>query len=111
MIISSTARRTRDTTELRGRHPLSGAVVANLSPALAEDLNIDATGDGVIVTAVKPNSNADELGLRVGDILISIDGQEVKESRDVQSLAKPRKYYWPLVILRKGERITSRIGG
>lgn len=103
--------KSRDAVTITGRSVLAGVTVANLSPALAEDLNIDATGDGVIITAVKPDSNADNLGLRVGDILVSIDGEEVRESRDVQGLAKPRKYYWLLVIKRNGQTLKTQVGG
>lgn len=96
---------------ISGQGLLAGITVANLSPALAEDLGVDASGEGVIVTAVKPNSNADDIGLRVGDILVSIDGEDVKESRDVQPLSKPRKYYWTLVIKRDGKLLKTKVGG
>lgn len=109
--IAAPETKSRDPITITGRGVLAGITVANLSPALAEDLGVDATGDGVIVTAVKPNSNADDLGLRVGDILVSIDGQDVKDSRDVQPLAKPRKYYWVLVIKRNGETLKTQVGG
>lgn len=96
---------------ISGQGVLAGITVANLSPALAEDLGVDASGEGVIVTAVKPNSNADDIGLRVGDVLVSIDGQDIKDSRDVQPLAKPRKYYWTLVIKRDGKMLKTQVGG
>ena len=101
----------RQTLVLSGRWPLAGAKVMTLSPAVAEELNIETLVDGVAVAEVAPDSPAAQIGLQVGDILLSVDNVEVSTSKEVEALAKPRKYYWPLVILRKGERITSRIGG
>ena len=44
--------------ELDGAHPLDGATVANLSPALAEELGFDPYATGIIVTAVDRRSAA-----------------------------------------------------
>lgn len=100
-----------DPVTITGRGVLAGITVANLSPALAEDLGVDVTGEGVIIMSVRPNSNADELGLRVGDVLVSIDGKAVNESRDIQPLAQPRNYYWALEIKREGQLLRTRVGG
>lgn len=100
-----------DPVTISGRGVLAGITVANLSPALAEDLGVDATGDGVIIVSVRPNSNADDIGLRVGDVLVSIDGKAVKDSREIQPLAQPRKYYWVLEIKRDGQLLRTRVGG
>lgn len=100
-----------DPVTITGRGVLAGITVANLSPALAEDLGVDVTGEGVIIVSVRPNSNADELGLRVGDVLVSIDGKAVNESRDIQPLALPRNYYWALEIKREGQLLRTRVGG
>ena len=103
--------RARDVVTIGGRWPLSGITVGNLSPALAEELGIEAASEGTVITAVKPGSSADEIGLQKGDVIVSIDGEDVRSSRDVEALAKPRKYYWPLVVRRGSELLTSKIGG
>lgn len=103
--------KSRDPVSITGKSVLTGITVANLSPALAEDLGISTSGDGVVIMSVRPNSNADELGLRAGDVLVSIDGEIVKSPSDVQALAKPRKYYWTLVINRDGRILKTRVGG
>ncbi|HYD31469.1 MAG TPA: Do family serine endopeptidase, partial [Azospirillaceae bacterium] len=53
----------RDTTELKGRHPMGGATVANLSPALAEEIRFEGTARGVVVLAVERGSAAGQVGL------------------------------------------------
>src|SRR6185312_13168493 len=53
----------RQLTTLSGRHPLSGAAIANLNPAFADELGLDPTQRGVIVTALRNGSTAARLGL------------------------------------------------
>ena len=101
----------RQTLLLSGRWPLAGATVMTLSPAVAEELNIETLVDGVAISEVAPDTPAAQIGLQVGDIVLSVDNVPVTTSKELEALAKPRKYYWPLVIMRKGERVTSRIGG
>ncbi|NBU13908.1 MAG: DegQ family serine endoprotease [Alphaproteobacteria bacterium] len=101
----------RDQRVLVGRWPLSGAVIANMSPALAEELAVESGTEGVIVVSVKQGSPADDIGLQKGDYLISIDNNDVKTTRDVVALQQERAYYWSLVIRRKGELMKSKVGG
>ena len=63
------------------------------------------------ITAIKPGSPADDVGLKKGDFIVSIDGNEVKSSRDVAALARERGYYWTLIIRRDGELLRSKVGG
>lgn len=103
--------RPRDIQPLSGRWPLAGATIGNLSPALAEELSVETGDVGVVVASVKSSSSAEELGLKKGDVIISIDGETVKTTQDVLALQRQRKYFWPLVIKRKGELLTSKVGG
>lgn len=110
-LVAAPDTRPRDPVELRGRWPLAGATLANLTPALAEELSLDGGDSGVVVSAVKDNSPAAELGLKKGDIIISIDGEPIASSRDAEKVQKSRNYYWKLVINRGGQTMTSMVGG
>ncbi|OCW55785.1 Do family serine endopeptidase [Hoeflea olei] len=44
------------------------------------------TGDGLVITAVEPDSAADERGLRAGDVIIAVNNQDVKNAADVVSI-------------------------
>jgi Do/DeqQ family serine protease len=101
----------RQTLVVSGRWPIAGAKVMTMSPAVAEDLGIETLVDGVAIAEVEPDSPAAQIGLLAGDIILSIDNEPVTTTKELEALAKPRKYYWPLVIMRHGEQITSRIGG
>lgn len=68
----------KGSVKLRGRHPLEGANVANLSPALATNLGVDFMEKGVIILSVDQGSVARRVGLLPGDIIQSINGQVVE---------------------------------
>ncbi len=46
-------------------------------------LSIEPTGEGVVVSSVDPASGASQKGVRVGDQIVSINGQEVQQIADV----------------------------
>jgi Do/DeqQ family serine protease len=110
-LIAAPDTRPRDPVELQGRWPLAGATLANLTPALAEELSLDGSDQGVVVTDIRDNSPAAGLGLRKGDMIVSIDGEAITSSRDAEKAQKPRNYYWKLVINRGGQVFTSMVGG
>jgi Do/DeqQ family serine protease len=73
----------RDPAVLEGRQPLSGAGVANLSPAVADELGLVEWRPGVIVTEVKPGSFAGRF-VRPGDMILSVNGQDVKNVAELK---------------------------
>jgi serine protease Do len=73
----------RDRSQLQGRHPLSGATVVNMSPAVAEEMGLVEWKAGVAVVEVQPGSYAARF-LRPGDAVSSINGQEVKSVADLK---------------------------
>ena len=101
----------RQTLTLAGRWPLAGAKVMTMSPAVADDLGIDTLVVGVAIAEVGADTPAAQIGLQAGDVILSVDNEPVTTTKELEALAKPRQYYWPLVIMRRGEKITSRMGG
>ncbi len=73
----------RDPAVLEGRQPLSGAGVANLSPAVADELGLVEWRPGVIVTEVKPGSFAGRF-VRPGDMILSVNGEDVKNVAELK---------------------------
>ncbi len=93
----------RNVTELSGRSPFNGAVVANMSPALAEELSIDSMSAGVIILRVRRGSLADRINLRPGDMILSINNENVERVRRLRKMTvRPRKT-WRLAIRRNGQ--------
>ncbi|HEY2872198.1 MAG TPA: PDZ domain-containing protein, partial [Reyranella sp.] len=73
----------RDRSALQGRHPLSGATVVNMSPAVADELGLVEWKWGVAVVEVQPGSYASRF-LRPGDMVSGINGQDVKSVSDLK---------------------------
>jgi len=56
-----------------------GLAVQTLTPDLAENLGLDRSLKGVVVTQVEPGSPAAEAGLRRGDVILEVNRQAVKD--------------------------------
>jgi serine protease Do len=67
----------RDATEISSASPLQGATIANLSPALDDELGLDLMTRGVVVTKVRRGSAAQRYGFQPGDIIQGLDGTKV----------------------------------
>ena len=102
----------RDTALLTGRQPFAGATVANLSPALAEEIGFDdAAAEGVVVLAIEPRTRADRLGLRHGDIIVSIGDRPVDTVARLKRLVAESRRSWKVSIKRGGKVISVAIQG
>src|SRR5262249_57016630 len=60
----------RQEVEIKARSPFMGVTVANLSPALADELRLDPQAEGVVVTAVAEGSSAQSVGFQKGDVVV-----------------------------------------
>jgi len=76
----------RDETKLEGYHPLDGAVVVNMSPALGEELGFDPYVQGVMVLKVERGSAANYNRLRPGDFIVGIGEDDVDSARQLDAL-------------------------
>ncbi len=66
---------------------------------------------GMIVLSVEKSSPAAQAGLVVGDILVALNGREVKDTRDVQSFLASENIgkTFPAAVVRGGKRIDVSI--
>jgi serine protease Do len=102
----------RQATLLRGPHALAGAVVGNLSPALADELGLDLLERGVVVIEVREGSPAARVGLRPGDVILHIAGTEVGSVSAVLSvLERRRPGPFRMAIRREGRVMEATLAG
>jgi Do/DeqQ family serine protease len=101
----------REVAELSGRHPFSGATVGNLSPAFAEELQLDPFQRGVVVLRVKRGSAAHRLRIQPGDMIRAVGSDEVDSVDELQRLTGERRAEWEFTIERGGERFSARVRG
>ena len=101
----------RDEITIRSRSPFSGAKVANLSPALADELQLQNADEGVVVLDVDDGSYASNLGFRRGDIIVSVNGEPIAKTRDLARVASTPNRSWQIVIRRGGQQISVVFNG
>jgi predicted metalloprotease with PDZ domain len=75
---------------LGGPRAWLGVSLNNLTPELSEHLGGPKEA-GVIVEGIADDSPAAKAGLRVGDIVLSIDGKDVKTAADVRRALSEKK--------------------
>jgi Do/DeqQ family serine protease len=103
--------RPRDEIRLNNRSPLSGANVLNLSPAVAEDLGTEAGTGGVVIGDVQPDSPAQRVGFRKGDIVVAVNGAQLETTKALETATRDRKRLWEITISRDGQVVTTTFGG
>jgi Do/DeqQ family serine protease len=101
----------RDEITIRSRSPFSGAKVANLSPALADELQLQGADEGVVVLDVDNGSYASNLGFRRGDVILSVNDEKIARTRDLERATGTPSRAWRIVILRGGQQITAVFNG
>ena len=100
----------RDTAIIDGRNPLTGAKVENLSPAVANDLQMDMMTRGVVVVSAG-STYAARQGFRAGDIVKSVNGQRIRDVRQLREALQNGEAAggWDLVVVRDGHRMTLSV--
>ncbi|MCL4713061.1 MAG: DegQ family serine endoprotease [Pseudorhodoplanes sp.] len=101
----------REDIVLRARSPLAGATVGNLSPALADELRLDPSAEGVVILDVANGSPAQQLGFRRGDIVTTVNDRGVAKSRDLEQATGQPSRIWRIVLIRGGQRLAVQFGG
>ena len=92
-----------DVRLLKGNQPLQGAEVANLVPAIAEQLGM-TEGEGVVITRVDPGSIAQSLGFRPGDVIVQVGTSKVETLLELAEILERPTRLWQLAI-RRGNRL------
>jgi len=101
----------RNEVEIRSRSPFLGATVANLSPALADDLRLDPQSAGVVITGISDGSTAQSIGFQKGDIIVSVNNQKIAKSADLERVANAGGRSWRVTLVRGGQQISVVFGG
>jgi Do/DeqQ family serine protease len=104
--------RPREPVRGRSRTPFAGATLVNLSPAVADELQIDISQDGVVVSDVEENGIAARAGFRKGDQILAINGQRLTTTKDVErAMRSGGGGYWEITINRGGQVFTTAFAG
>jgi Do/DeqQ family serine protease len=91
--------------------PFQGAKVSNLSPALADDLRLDPSTQGVVILEVVSGSSAQRLGFQRGDLVVSVNNAKIAKTRDLERIAGQASRRWSITILRGGQQVSVELRG
>ncbi len=92
-------------TVISGGNPLSGARVANLSPALAIELRLPPESRGVAIHSITPNATAARF-LRKADIILNVNGVVIKSVKDLRARLQSSKRPWKISLRRGRQNLT-----
>ncbi|HEU0083974.1 MAG TPA: PDZ domain-containing protein, partial [Bradyrhizobium sp.] len=101
----------RDEIVIKSRSPFQGARVANISPAVAEELRLDANTDGIVVTDLADDSTAASVGFQKGDIIVAVNNQKIAKTADLERATRETSRLWRIVVVRGGQQINVTLGG
>jgi len=101
----------RNEIVLTTRSPFQGAKVANISPAVADELHLDSDTEGVVVTDVAGDSTAANVGFQKGDIILSVNNQKIARTTDLEKATRDSSRLWRIKLVRGGQQINATFGG
>jgi Do/DeqQ family serine protease len=101
----------RDELVLKARSPFQGAKVANISPAVADELHLESDSEGVVLTEIPDDSIAGNVGFQKGDIILSVNGTKVARTSDLEKAAGQSPRVWRIVIQRGSQQINVTLPG
>ncbi len=94
----------RNTTLLKGSHPLRGLKISQINPAVSFELGLKEE-NGVVITDIA-GANGFFRTFAIGDILLEINGEKIKNVSDlVEKLETSQKQQrsWQIVFNRQGQ--------
>jgi Do/DeqQ family serine protease len=98
----------RDELTLQQGSPFEGVTVANLSPAVAEELALSADATGLVV--VKPGEGPASQFFQRGDNIAIINGFAITSVADLRKLLQKQQPGWIIGIIRNGQKLRLRLG-
>jgi serine protease Do len=87
-----------------------GVRIQQVTDEIAESLNISPP-HGALVAGIDPKGPAKPAGLQPGDVIVSFDGHDIKEMRDLPRIVAetPVGKSVDVVVLRNGTRLTLKV--
>jgi len=76
-----------------------GVVIQDLTPSVAKQIGVPI-GPGAVVREVQPNTAAARAGIQVWDLIVAVDGAQVRDAGGLRSR---------IGTLRVGDRVTLRV--
>lgn len=98
----------RQQTVITGATPLAGLVVANLSPAVADEMDMSVDAKGVVILDVQKGP-AQQFFMK-GDVMLDVNGVAIDSVDTLRGLLQQTQPRWVIGFLRGGRRVSLRLG-
>jgi serine protease Do len=87
-----------------------GVKIQTITPEIADSLNLKSPS-GALVSDVVPTGPAEKAGIKAGDVILSFDGKEIREMRDLPRLVAdtPVDKMVDVVIARSGAKQSFKV--
>lgn len=99
----------RDESIIDGTNPFSGTKIANMNPALADELGVDTLTQGVMILAVARDSLARRTRLQAGDYIVEVNGELIDSVARLKEVVRAgeRGRDWKIAVKRDGKILTG----
>ena len=94
---------------LGGRTALSGLVVADVTPRLIDEWDLPLDASGVVI--LRTGGASARLGLRPRDLVVSLNGEAIERTSDLERVVAEGGRNWALDVARGGRILRLRIRG
>jgi len=74
-------------------------------------LRLDNKSRGVVIVSVADGSEAETVGFQKGDIVVSVNGQKIEKSADLDRVTRAGSRLWRITIDRGGQQISVVLSG
>ena len=98
----------RQDTLISGETPLAGLLVANLSPAVADEVGLPSNAVGVVALDVKQGPA--QQFFRKGDIILDVNGAAVDSVDTLRGILQQSPSRWVIGFQRGGRKAYLRLG-
>ncbi|MEP2030481.1 MAG: trypsin-like peptidase domain-containing protein [Paracoccaceae bacterium] len=85
------------------RESLPGLTVATINPAVISEYELSLEAAGVLIT--DPNTAGRRIGLRRGDVILTVNGEAILRPQDVQRILRRSDWTVTMDVLRGNQRV------
>ncbi|MCS6761158.1 MAG: Do family serine endopeptidase [Candidatus Devosia symbiotica] len=96
---------------ISGGSRFAGTSVHQIDTALAEIKGLPYNTKGVIITGVEPGSPAERMGLKVDDVIVSLNDVPMDTAQAFAQTASQRTRTWQIILQRDGQVTRSYVSG
>ena len=97
-------------TEIEGRNLLAGASIANINPAIIEELGLNLMENGVLIVKIRRGSTAQKVKLRPGDVLVKLNNAQIRNVEDAKRTLDTPNQRNQISVKRDGKVINFEVG-